>query len=510
MNECPDYALEAAGITKKFPGVVALDNVDFHIYKGKVNAIVGENGAGKSTLMNILSGVYTDYEGSIKVNGEVVKFNSVNDARDAGISMIHQELNLVPHMTVAENIFLGREPVNAVGLVDFRKMKTDTLSLLNNLGFDSSPDAVVMDLRVGQQQMVEIAKALSFDSKILIMDEPTSSLSEKETAVLFNLIKSLTSKGVAIVYITHKMDEIRLLADYVTVLRDGRFIKESAIADITMDDIVKSMVGRDRNEFFVKTDHEKGEVVLNVSNLNLEDETHRGRYILQNVSFDVSKNEVLGIYGLMGSGRTELFESLFGLYPERTKADVLVNRQKVIIKHPADAVSKGLALIPEDRKRDGLVLCMSIKHNTSLASLLSCLKFGLLNQGLESKCADDYREKLAIKSFSSDQLACQLSGGNQQKVVLSKWLLTHPKVLLLDEPTRGIDINAKNEIYKLMDTLSSEGMAIVVVSSELPEIMAVSDRILTICNGVLTGEFKRQDFSEEKILKASLPGGMGN
>lgn len=510
MTDYPEIALEAVGITKKFPGVVALDNVDFHIYKGKVNAIVGENGAGKSTLMNILSGVYNDYEGTIKVNGDCVKFSSVTDARHAGISMIHQELNLVPHMTVAENIFLGREPLNAAGLVNFKKMKSDTLSILATLGFDSYPDAMVMDLRVGQQQMVEIAKALSFDSKVLIMDEPTSSLSEKETKVLFNLIKSLTSKGVAIVYITHKMDEIRLLADYVTVLRDGRFIKEAAIADISMDDIVKSMVGRDRNEFFVKTNHNKGDVVLKVSNLSLEDETHHGRHVLQNISFEVSKNEVLGIYGLMGSGRTELFESLFGLYPERAKADIYVNGQNVKIKHPCDAVSKGLALIPEDRKRDGLVLCMSIKQNTSLASLLSCLKFGLLNKGLENKCADDYREKLSIKSFSSEQLACQLSGGNQQKVVLSKWLLTHPKVLLLDEPTRGIDINAKNEIYKLMDTLSDEGMAIVVVSSELPEIMAVSDRILTICNGVLTGEFNRKDFSEEKILKASLPGGMGN
>jgi ribose transport system ATP-binding protein len=510
MNESPELALEAGSITKKFPGVVALDNVDFNIYKGKVNAIVGENGAGKSTLMNILSGVYTEYEGSVKVNGEVVKFNSVIDARDAGISMIHQELNLVPHMTVAENIFLGREPLNAAGLVDFRKMKSDTLALLKTLGFDASPDALIMDLRVGQQQMVEIAKALSVDSKILIMDEPTSSLSEKETAVLFNLIKSLTSKGVAIVYITHKMDEIKLLADFITVLRDGRFIKESAIADITMDDIVKSMVGRDRNEFFVKTNHEKGEVVLKVDNLCLEDESHRGKFVLKNISFDVSKKEVLGIYGLMGSGRTELFESLFGLYPERTVADVTISGKKVKINHPCDAVSNGLALIPEDRKRDGLVLCMSIKHNTSLASLLSCLKNGLLSQSIESKFADNFREKLSIKSYSSDQLTCQLSGGNQQKVVLSKWLLTNPKVLLLDEPTRGIDINAKNEIYKLMDTLSDEGMAIVVVSSELPEIMAVSDRILTICNGALTGEFMRTDFSEEKILKASLLGGMSN
>lgn len=504
-SEKKSPVLEAVGITKQFPGVLALDKVDFRIYAGKVNAIVGENGAGKSTLMNILSGVYADYDGKIALDGKTVIFKDVTGAQKAGISMIHQELNLVPHMTVAENIFLGREPLDKAGLIDYRLMRKNASVLLQKLNFDAGTDTRIIDLRVGQQQMVEIAKALSLNSCVLIMDEPTSSLSEKETAVLFKLIRSLVSEGVAIVYITHKMDELRLLADYVTILRDGRFIAEAAMKELGIDDIIRSMVGRERKDFFVKTEHDNGKTVLEVKNLSLKDENHQGKFLLKNVSFKVASREVLGIYGLMGAGRTELFEALFGLYPLRTKAEVFINGSNVLINHPKDAVDKGLALIPEDRKRDGLVLGMSIEQNTSLASLFNFLKNGLLNFKSEKTQADTYREKLNIKSYSSKQLAGQLSGGNQQKVVLSKWLLTNPKVLLLDEPTRGIDINAKNEIYKLMDELALQGMAIVVVSSELPEIMAVSDRILTLCNGEITGEFMRSEFSEETILKSALP-----
>lgn len=507
VQNSPSTILEAIGISKQFPGVLALDRVDFRIYSGKVNAIVGENGAGKSTLMNILSGVYGEYDGKILLDGKTVTFRNVSDAQQAGISMIHQELNLVPHMTVAENIFLGREPLNSAGLVDYRLMRSEAQALLDKLHFEADPGTEVVDLRVGQQQMVEIAKALSRNSCVLIMDEPTSSLSEKETTVLFDLIRSLTASGVAIVYITHKMDELRLLADYVTILRDGRFITEARVNDLSIDDIVHSMVGRDRRDFFVKTEHEKGDTMLKVESLSLEDENHPGKLLLKDVSFQLAAREVLGIYGLMGAGRTELFEALFGLYPSRTKAEIAVNGKSVNISHPKEAVEKGLALIPEDRKRDGLVPGMSIEQNTSLASLYRFLKHGLLSQKSEKTQADVYREKLNIKSYSSKQLTGQLSGGNQQKVVLSKWLLTNPKVLLLDEPTRGIDINAKNEIYKLMDELASQGMAIVVVSSELPEIMAVSDRILTLCNGEITGEFLRSAFTEESILKAALPEG---
>lgn len=496
--------LEAKNITKRFTGVLALENVDFRIFAGKVNAIVGENGAGKSTLMNIMSGVYTDYEGEIKLDGKVVRFKDVSEAQKAGISMIHQELNLVPHMTVAENIFLGREPLNKAGLVDYARMKSESSKILSRLSFDASVDTKIIDLRVGQQQMVEIAKALSLNSCVLIMDEPTSSLSEKETAVLFKLIKSLLEEGVAIVYISHKMEELKILADYVTIMRDGKFISESKMSDMSIDEIVRQMVGRDRKDFFVKTEHDFGSTILDVQTLSLEDEIHPGKFLLKDISFKVAAGEVLGIYGLMGAGRTELFETIFGLYPSRTKAEIYIKGNKVCIKHPKEAVDCGLALIPEDRKRDGLVLGMSIEQNSSLASLCNFLKHGLLSFKKEKSEADTYRSRLNIKSYSVKQLAGQLSGGNQQKVVLSKWLLTKPSVLLLDEPTRGIDINAKNEIYKLMDELARQGMAIVVVSSELPEIMAVSDRILTLSCGKITGEFSRNEFTEENILKSAL------
>jgi ribose transport system ATP-binding protein len=497
--------LEAIKITKQFPGVLALNGVDFHVYAGKVNAIVGENGAGKSTLMNILSGVYGEYEGTIRLDGKPVSFRNVSEAQQAGISMIHQELNLVPYMTVAENIFLGREPLDAAGLVDAKRMRKEASVLLERLHFEASPDTNIIDLRVGQQQMVEIAKALSRNAQVLIMDEPTSSLSENETNVLFSLIRKLKAEGVGIVYITHKMDELRLLADYVTILRDGCFITEARAGDLSIDDIVRSMVGRDTKDFFVKTDHDKGSVVLKVNHLSLEDENHPGKWLLKDISFQVSTSEVVGIYGLMGAGRTELLEALFGLHAKRTKADISVNGESVQFQHPKDAIDKGFALIPEDRKRDGLVLGMSMEQNTSLASLWNFLKHGLLNARMEKAQAEVYREKMSIKSYSCKQPAGQLSGGNQQKVVLSKWLLTQPAILLLDEPTRGIDINAKNDIYKLMDELAAQGMAIVVVSSELPEIMAVSDRILTLCMGEITGEFRRSEFKEELILKAALP-----
>jgi ribose transport system ATP-binding protein len=497
--------LEAVKITKEFPGVRALSEVDFRVRAGKVNAIVGENGAGKSTLMNILSGVYGEYGGDILLDGKKVTFRNVSEAQRAGISMIHQELNMVPYMTVAENMFLGREPLNAAGLVDHKRMSREAAEWLGRLHFDADPDTKVVDLRVGQQQMVEIAKALSRKACVLIMDEPTSSLSEKETCVLFDLIRSLTAEGVGIVYITHKMDELKQLADYVTILRDGRFITEAPVSLISIDEIVCNMVGRDTKDFFVKTERKKGSVVFRVDKLNLMNENNTDKYLLKDISFQVAASEVLGIYGLMGAGRTELLEAVFGLYPARTKAAICINGTNVCITHPKEAVDKGIALIPEDRKRDGLVLGMSIEQNTSLASLWKFLKHGLLNQKSEKTQADIFRDRLRIKSFSSKQQASQLSGGNQQKVVLSKWLLTNPKILLLDEPTRGIDINAKNEIYKLMDELAAEGMAIVVVSSELPEIMAVSDRILTLCNGEITGEFCRSAFSEEAILKAALP-----
>ena len=500
-------------MTKRFPGVLALDDVSLRIMPGQVNALVGENGAGKSTLMNILSGVYSDYEGQVLVNGTERHFRSVTDAQQQGIAIIHQELNLIPFLTVAENMFLGREPLTRLGLVDHRRMHREARVLLDRLHCDVDTHTPMIDLRVGQQQIVEIAKALSLSAQVLIMDEPTSSLSEGETALLFDLIAELKAQGVGIVYISHKMDEVRRLADYVTIMRDGRLIREILMADTSIDEIIRLMVGRDRKDFFAKGEHPIGDVVMSVHDLSLADDVHPGRNILSHVSLDVRAGEVLGIYGLMGAGRTELFETVFGLFPSRMTGEVCIDGQRVCIRHPQDAVRHGLALIPEDRKVEGLVLGMSVKENTTLASLGQMLHLrlpgmpdsGLLDHRREAATAEECRQRLGIKAYSTAQLAGQLSGGNQQKIVLAKWMLTTPRVLLLDEPTRGIDIHAKNEIYKLMDQLAAEGMALIVISSELPEIMAVSDRIITLRNGQTGATFERKDYTEEKILKEALP-----
>jgi ribose transport system ATP-binding protein len=502
--------LEASGITLRFPGVVALNDVHFRIYPGCVNALIGENGAGKSSLMNILSGVYTNYEGTLYLEGQPIVFRNVAEAQRAGIVMIHQELNLIPNMTVAENIFLGREPIRTSGLIDRRRMVNEASRLLQRLNVAVPSEALVEELRVGQQQLVEIAKALSQRASVLIMDEPTSSLSENETQTLFALIRSLTAEGVGIVYITHKMDEIRQLADYVTVLRDGHLILESPAPLLTLDEMVHAMVGRRMSEFFVKHAHPKGAVSLAVSHLELEDASRPGHLLLRDISFQVAASEVVGIYGLMGSGRTALLESLFGLNGGRARGDVTVKGKPVSLKQPREAIQEGLSLIPEDRQREGLVLSLSVAENCTLASLEKIIRYGMLDLSKEHEWANFFQKQLNIKAYSTRQLVGQLSGGNQQKVVLAKWLMTHPCVLLLDEPTRGIDLNAKNEIYRLMDQCAEKGMAIVLVSSELPEIMAVSDRILTICQGVLTGSYERAEFSEETILKTALPGFSGS
>lgn len=496
--------IEARNITKRFPGVLALQQVSLRVMPGQVNALVGENGAGKSTLMNILSGVYPEYEGEIVVDGKVQHFRNVTDAQQQGIAIIHQELNLIPHLNVAENIFLGREPLTRLGFINHKKMHHEAKKLLERLQAMIDTHAEIIDLRVGQQQLVEIAKALSLNAKVLIMDEPTSSLSEGETRLLFDLMRQLKAQGVGIVYISHKMDEIKQLADFVTILRDGQLIEEIPMADTSIDEIVRKMVGRERKDFFVKQQHKLGDVVLSCNGLCLRDEVHPDQMQLQDISLQVRSGEVLGIYGLMGAGRTELFETLFGLYPKRTSGKIMVAGKEVQIHHPEDAVAHGIALIPEDRKTAGLVLDMNIEKNTTLASLADFLTLSLIDEKKEHATAEDYRNRLSIKSFGTDQRAGELSGGNQQKIVLAKWMLTSPKVLFLDEPTRGIDIHAKNEIYKLMDELADQGMALIVVSSELPEIMAVSDRIITLREGRIGAEFGREEFTEEAILKASL------
>ena len=391
--------LEARGITKRFPGTVALDGVDFRVLSGRIHAVVGENGAGKSTLMNILSGVYTDYEGSLSIHAK-------------GIAMIHQELNLVSEMTVAENIFLGREPRTALGLVDRSRMERDARVLLDRLGADFPADRPVKELRVGEQQVVEIAKALSQQAEILIMDEPTSSLSERECQTLFRIIRDLAAEGTGIVYITHKMAEVSLLADHVTILRDGRLVREVPFAQTSIDEIIRGMVGRESRDFFVKSPHPCGEAMLEVEDLCLADPVRKGKQLLQDISLQVHAGEVLGIYGLMGAGRTELLGSLFGLFPDRVIGTVKVRGKGVRILSPRDAVRCGMALLPEDRKAEGLVLGMDIARNTTLASLETLCRHGLLDEKAERSRSDGFRSRLAIKSRSGRQLAGELSGGN--------------------------------------------------------------------------------------------------
>jgi ribose transport system ATP-binding protein len=500
-----NIVLKAVGVSKTFGGIKALDDVSLEIHAGKVNAIVGENGAGKSTLMKILSGVYQEYEGRIFLDGLDVTFTNPKEAQDNGIAIIHQELNLIPHLSVAENVFLGREFVNRFGLINYRKMHRETKKLLDRVDLHISPRAKVSELRIGQQQVVEIAHALSLDARIVIMDEPTSAISEHEIEVLFSLIRSLKAQGVAIVYITHKLDELFQIADTVTVLRDGKFVGSSLVEELSHGDIVRMMVGRDIKDFFVKSDVVKSGEVLSVRDICLAHPERPGEYIVDHVGFVVKTGEVLGLFGLMGAGRTELLETIFGLHPKTSSGSIFVNGQPIKINSPKDAIRSGIGFITEDRKQEGLVMQMSVASSISLASLEKTERFGFLRNKLEIRLARSYIERLRIKTPSIRQVVENLSGGNQQKVVIAKWLATDPRILLLDEPTRGIDINTKNEIYRLINELAQRGLAIVMVSSELPEIMAIADRIIVLSEGKQTAEFMHSQFTEESIMKAAIP-----
>jgi ribose transport system ATP-binding protein len=497
--------LEAVNITKTFPGVTALNDVSLKIFRGEVNAVVGENGAGKSTLMNVFSGVYSDYEGSILINGEEVRFSNPKQAREKGISIIHQELNLIPDLSIAENIFLGREFTNRFGFLDYKKMYAETERLLVALEIDVSPKTKTNRLKVGQQQIVEIAKALSFESKIIIMDEPTSAISKHETEVLFRLIDALKRKGVAIVYITHKLEELEKIAENIIVLRDGRFIHSCPLKEISGNEIISMMVGREISDFFVRDRSETGTEILRIEKLSLRDPFSPDGYVLRNISFSLRQGEVLGIFGLMGAGRTELLESIFGLHPRQVEGEIFFDGKKTLLDNPSKGKRVGLAMVPEDRKLDGLVLQMTVSESISLASIEKVENYGFINHIREKKQAGDYIHELQIKTSSSQQVVGKLSGGNQQKVVIAKWLATSPRILLLDEPTRGIDVNAKNEIYKLIGKLAREGIGIIMVSSELPEILAMSDRILVMSEGRITAEFSQKQATEENIMQAALP-----
>jgi ABC-type sugar transport system ATPase subunit len=506
-SNAPTPLLEAIGICKTFPGVRALHDARIVVHAGRLNAVLGENGAGKSTLMNILSGVFPPDVGEVRLDGKPVHFRTPREAADAGISIIHQELNLIPHLSVAENIFLGREPITRSGLIDRRAMNRASTQLLDHLGLTVDPRTPIYKLRVGAQQVVEIAKALSTDARVIIMDEPTSAISEHEVAALFRVIAELKRNGVGIIYITHKLDELPNIADDLTILRDGELITAALFESITSDEIVRLMVGRDLADLFPKSNAVPGKEVLRVTNLSLADQQRPCRFLVQSVSFNVRCCEVLGIFGLMGAGRTELLQALFGLHPQATTGTVLVDGHEMRIDSPAAAISAGLALAPEDRKQEGLVLPLSVAENVSMSSHGKTEKWGFLSNAKEHALAGKYASRLLLKTPSLRQPVRNLSGGNQQKVVLSKWLATEPKVLLLDEPTRGIDINSKREIYTLIDELAGSGLGVVMVSSELPEILAIADRIVVLCEGRKTAEFSRQEATEERILKAALPTG---
>ncbi len=500
-----EILLHAREISKSFPGVQALDKVDFVVRKGRLNALLGENGAGKSTLMNILAGVFPPDSGSILLGGRRVRFQGTREARDAGIAIIFQELNLIPHLTVAENIFLGREPLNRLGLIDYSKMHQDSARILAELECDVSPRTPVGQLRVGQQQIVEIGKALSWNSRILIMDEPTSAITEQEVQILFRLIRRLKKSGVGIVYITHKLEELFKIADHVTVFRDGRLIGDHPLSSLNRSAMIQMMVGRNLSDLFPKTRSEKSSQALVVRSLSLQSPRGKDGFLVQEVSFSIRRGEVLGIFGLMGAGRTELLEALFGLHPRQTRGAVQMEGTTVKIRSPQDAIQAGIALAPEDRKAQGLILKMSVGANASLSALPACERFGLIRPKKEQNLVGNFVRRLQIKTSSFRQPIQNLSGGNQQKVVLAKWLSTQPKVLLLDEPTRGVDVNAKKEIYRLIDQFTQSGLAVVMVSSELPEVLAISDRILVLCEGRKTAELARQEASEESIMEAALP-----
>jgi D-xylose transport system ATP-binding protein len=483
-------------ISKRFPGVLALDRVSFDLQAGEVHALVGENGAGKSTLMNVLGGVYPHgtYDGDIVVDGTVRQFSGVHASENAGIAVVHQELSLIPELSIAENIFLGREP-RSLGLIQGEAMVSRAQRLLDDLQLKLAPHMPVGYLGIGQQHLVEIAKALVREGRILVLDEPTAALTETETEVLFGILQRLRDSGAGIVYISHKLGEVFRLADRITVLRDGHTVSTDAASALDTQRVIARMVGREVTDIF-PTPHRKPEsIVFEARGVTVEDPNVPGKLLVDNASFAVRRGEVLGIAGLVGAGRSDLMMAVFGAHPGRKSGQFLAAGKPVSIGSPADAIKAGVAFVTEDRKKFGLLLDQTIVINLTLAALKSL-------SGVDAQTAASERsmKELRIKASSVFTVVNTLSGGNQQKVVLAKWLLTHPKVLLLDEPTRGIDVGAKQEIYAEIDRLASEGLAIVLVSSELPEVLGLADRILVLHEGRITGEFRRDEATAERIM----------
>jgi len=496
--------LEMRNIVKEFPGVRALDGVSLTLETGEFHALVGENGAGKSTLMKVLSGVYPTgtYEGEVLVDDEVKHFNNVRDAENAGIAIIFQELSLVKELTVGENIFLGQAP-SRLGVVDWSELYHRATKLLSDLHLPIDPRTKVGDLGIGQQQLVEIAKALSKKAKILVLDEPTAALTESEVETLFERLDKLRKRSVGMIYISHKLDEVFRMSDRISVLRDGRTVSTHDAKDMTKASVIAAMVGREVGDIFPKVEHKFGDVALTVEHLTAYSLDKTDKKLVDDVTFSVRKGEVLGIAGLMGSGRTEMLMTIFGAWRGKSDKKILVEGKEVHVSAPREAIRAGIGFVTEDRKRYGLILDQTIIDNMTLANLKIISGTFLTDRTREAMAVKRPIETLHVKAPSPLTVTGTLSGGNQQKVVLGKWLLTNPKILFLDEPTRGIDVGAKQEIYTEINKLAKEGLAIVLVSSELPEVLGLSDRVIVLHEGRMTGEFTRSQATPEKVMSAA-------
>lgn len=491
-----ELALHMEGITKRFPGVLALDHVKLSVKKGEVHALLGENGAGKSTLMKILSGAYVKDEGSITVMGQKVELGDPRISEALGIGTIYQELNLIGSLTVAENIFMGRHITNKFGKVDWTEIYRKSDEILQELEVDISSHDLIKDLGIAHQQMVEVAKALSMNAKIIIMDEPSAPLTEKETTKLFSTIAKLKKSGISIIYISHRLEEVKFMCDSATVMRDGTYVTKVDVCDVTIDDIIKLMVGRELNDKYPRIEKTIGKEVLSVENLCAGSR-------VQNVSFNVKAGEVLCIGGLVGAGRTESMRAIFGL-DHKTAGVIKINGKEVDIKTPRDAIEAGIGFVTEDRKEEGLVLPLSVGENITVSSLDKFTKAGRLNLKKESEMIQKYVDLLKIKTPSALQKVGNLSGGNQQKVVLAKWLLSDCQVLILDEPTRGIDVGAKIEVYNLINDLAKEGKAIIAITSEIPELLGICDRVAIMARGKIRGELGRDEANQENIMTMAV------
>jgi inositol transport system ATP-binding protein len=492
VDQRQDYIFTAKDIRKTFPGVVALDQVSIHIRPGKVHALMGENGAGKSTMMKIIAGVYIPDSGQLTFKGQPLQLKSPRDALGKGIAMIHQELNLLPDMTVAENIWIGREPRSLIGLVDHGALRERTAALFQKLGIDIDPDIELGELSIANRQMVEIAKAVSFNSDLLIMDEPTSAITDKEVEHLFRIIADLKAQGKAIIYITHKMDEVFRIADDISIFRDGQHIVTKEASEFNPHSLIAAMVGRELNQVFPKEVVAIGDVALSVKNLGR-------KKAFDGVSFDVHYGEILGVAGLMGSGRTEVMDALFGVDPA-DRGEIVIEGKKRAIRRSRDAIYAGIAYLTEDRKKTGLFLQLSVGENMQIAALSRHSSLGFVRQAEVDVLCEEMSAKLKVKTPGLAEIIENLSGGNQQKVLIARWLLNKPKILILDEPTRGVDVGAKAEIHKLITQLAKEGVAIIMISSELPEVMGMSDRIMVMHEGKVGGILPREEATQEKIM----------